>query len=226
MSSNDNITEILSRFSSSASQLADLIGRSSSDNGVSNALENARSSLNSLRLDTRLANDVSRSFRSNPGTSSGSSTSRATLPSVTRQQRSSSSHRFAPYRQSGKRGAGCEPKWFDVMLRVVDHVPELFEGTKSISNYQGQAILETAFFLTEDQTEDLVREKIMGVIRRQFQDFDGQFPYAARRNGNFLTLAADQNLDARGERTLKGNGSVYVVLDCPATPTDEVSHNP
>ena len=191
MSSNDNITEILSRFSSSASQLADLIGRSSSDNGVSNALENARSS---LRLDTRLANDVSRSFRSNPGTSSGSSTSRATLPSVTRQQRSSSSHRFAPYRQSGKRGAGCEPKWFDVMLRVVDHVPELFEGTKSISNYQGQAILETAFFLTEDQTEDLVREKIMGVIRRQFQDFDGQFSYAARRNGNFLTLAADQNL--------------------------------
>ena len=146
MSSNDNITEILSRFSSSASQLADLIGRSSSDNGVSNALENARSSLNSLRSDTRLANDVSRSFCSNPGTSSGSSTSRATLPSVTRQQRSSSSHRFAPYRQSGKRGAGREPKRFDVMLRVVDHVPELFEGTKSISNYQGQAILETAFF--------------------------------------------------------------------------------
>ena len=72
------------------------------------------------------------------------------------------------------------------MLRVVDHVPELFEGTKSISNYQEQAILETAFFLTEEQTEDLVREKIMGVIRRQFQDFDGQFPYAARRNGNFL----------------------------------------
>ena len=32
MSSNDNITEILSRFSRSASQLADLIGRSSSDN--------------------------------------------------------------------------------------------------------------------------------------------------------------------------------------------------
>ena len=94
MSSNDNITEILSRFSSSASQFADLIGCSSSDNGVSNALENARSSLNSLRLDTRLANDVSRSFHSNPGTSSGSSTSRATLPSVTRQQRSSSSHRL------------------------------------------------------------------------------------------------------------------------------------
>ena len=44
-------------------------------NGVSNALENARSSLNSLRSDTTLANDVSRSFRSNPGTSSGSSTS-------------------------------------------------------------------------------------------------------------------------------------------------------
>ena len=226
MSSNDNITEILSRFSSSASQLADLIGRSSSDNGVSNALENARSSLNSLWSDTRRANDVSYSFCSNPGTLSGSSTSRATLPSVTRQHRSSSSHRFAPYRQSGKRGAGREPKRFDVMLRVVDHVPELFEGTKSISNYQGQAILETAFFLTEDQTEDLVREKIMGVIRRQFQDFDGQFPYAGRRNGNFLTLAADQNLDARGEQTLKGNGSVYVMLDSPATPTDEVSHNP
>ena len=175
MSSNDNITEILSRFSSSASQLADLIGRSSSDNGVSNALENARSSLNSLRSDTRLANDVSRSFRSNPGTSSGSSTSRATLPSVTRQQRSSSSHRFAPYRQSGKRGAGREPKRFDMMLRVVDHVPELFEGTKSISNYQGQAILETAFFLTEDQTEDLVREKIMVSSVGSFKILMGSF---------------------------------------------------
>ena len=55
------------------------------------------------------------------------------------------------------------------MIRVVDHVPELFEGTKSISSYQGQAILEMAFFfLTEDQREDLAREKIMGVIRRQF----------------------------------------------------------
>ena len=74
MSSNDNITEILSRFSRSASHLADLIGRSPSDNGVSNAQENARSSLNSLWSD-RLANNVSRSFRSNPGTSSGSSTS-------------------------------------------------------------------------------------------------------------------------------------------------------
>ena len=39
----------------------------------------------------------------------------------------------------------------------------------------------------------------MGVIRRQFKDFDGQFSYAARRNRNFLTLAADQNLDARLE---------------------------
>ena len=146
MSSNDNITEILSRFSSSASQLADLIGRSSSDNGVSNALENARSSLNSLRLDTRLANDVSRSFRSNPGTSSGSSTSRATLPSVTRQQRSSSSHRFAPYRQSGKRGAGHEQKRFNMKFLVVDNILELFKGTKSISNCQGQSILATAFF--------------------------------------------------------------------------------
>ena len=145
MSSNDNITEILSRFSRSASQLADLIGRSPSDNGVSNALENARSSLNSLWSD-RLANNVSHSFHSNPGTSSGSSTSRATLPSVTRQHRSSSSHRFAPYRQSSKRGAGREPKRFDMKLLVVNHVPELFEGTKSIFNYQGQTILETAFF--------------------------------------------------------------------------------
>lgn len=169
MSSNDNITEILSRFSRSASQLADLIGRSLSDNGVSNALENARRSLNSLWSDTRLANDVCRSFCSNPGTLSGSSTSRATLPSVTRLHRSSSSHRFAPYRQSGERGAGHEPKRFDMKLLVVNHVLELFEGTKSISNYQGQAILATVFFfLTEDQTEVLVREKIMGVIHRQF----------------------------------------------------------
>ena len=60
----------------------------------------------------------------------------------------------------------------------------------------------------------------MGVIRQQFEDFDGQFSYAARRNRNV------QNLDARGVGTLKGNGSVYVVLDSPATPTDEISHNP
>ena len=146
MSSNDNITEILRRFSRSASQLADLTGRSLSDNGVSNALENARSSLNSLWSDTRLANDVSYSFWSNPGTLSGPSTSRATLPSVTRQHRSSSSHRFAPYRQSGKRGAGHERKQFNMKFLVVDNILELFKGTKSISNYQGQAILTTAFF--------------------------------------------------------------------------------
>ena len=108
MSSNDTITEILCRFSRPALQLADLTGRSLSDNGVSNALENARSSLNSLWSDTRRANDVSYSFCLNPGTLSGSSTSRATLPSVTSQHRSSSSHRFAPYRQRGKRGAGHE----------------------------------------------------------------------------------------------------------------------
>ena len=29
---------------------------------------------------------------------------------------------------------------------VVDNILELFKGTKSISNYQGQAILATAFF--------------------------------------------------------------------------------
>ena len=66
----------------------------------------------------------------------------------------------------------------------------------------------------------------MGVIHWQFKDFDGPFSYAAWRNRNFLTLAADQNLDAQGVWTLKGNGSVYVMLDSPTTPTDEVSHNP
>ena len=65
----------------------------------------------------------------------------------------------------------------------------------------------------------------MGVIRRQFKDFDGPFSYASQRNRNFLTLAANQNFNARGVQTLKGNGSVYVVLDSPTTPTDEVSHN-
>ena len=100
-------------------------------------------------------------------------------------------------------------------LLVIDHLPELSKGTRSISNYHGQAILETAFFLTENQTEDLVREKIMGVIRRQFKDFDGQFSYAVRRNRNFLTLAADQNLDARRVRTLKGNGSFMLCWILP-----------
>ena len=61
------------------------------------------------------------------------------------------------------------------MLRVVDHVPELFEGTKSISNYQGQAILETTFFLTEDQREDLVREKIMVSSVGSFKILMGSF---------------------------------------------------
>ena len=36
-----------------------------------------------------------------------------------------------------------------------------------------------------------------------------------------MSIAASQDLDARGVRTLKGTGSVYVVLDSSVGPDDD-----
>jgi len=109
-------------------------------------------------------------------------------------------------------------------LSVVDHIPELFGSgsTRSISNYRGGAVIETAFFLMEDESAHSVRNKIMEIIKSQFPDYGGEFLYASRRNRNQLFIAADQDMDARAVRTLKGTGSVYIVLDTSIAPEDEV----
>ncbi|KAJ7380584.1 hypothetical protein OS493_009051 [Desmophyllum pertusum] len=108
-------------------------------------------------------------------------------------------------------------------LLVVDFIPELFAASSkgNISNYRGDAVIETPFFIMEDQTAVAVKNKVMAVIKNQYDDYGGQFVFASRRNRNFLSIAGEQDLDARGVHTLKGSGCVYVVLDTPVGPTDE-----
>ena len=65
---------------------------------------------------------------------------------------------------------------------------------------------------------NLVFDKIMDVI-------SGQFFFTTRRNRNQLTIVANQDLDTRGVRTLKGTGSVCVVLDTPVGHDDEVCNS-
>lgn len=78
-------------------------------------------------------------------------------------------------------------------LVVVDYITELFTGNRSINTYRGEAVLETAFFLMEDQTADLVRAKIMDVICGKFADFYGQFFFTTQSNRNQLSIAANQD---------------------------------
>ena len=83
-------------------------------------------------------------------------------------------------------------------------------------------MIETAFFLMEDKSAHLVRNKIMEIIKSQYPDYKGEFVYETRRNRNQLFIAADRDMDARAVRTLKGTGSVYIVLDTSIAPEDEV----
>ena len=78
----------------------------------------------------------------------------------------------------------------------------------------------------EDDTANLVHDKLMDIIKAQYPEYDGDFCFVTRRNRNQLTIAANQDLDARGLRTLKGTGSVYIVLDMLVTRDDEVSFSP
>lgn len=100
-------------------------------------------------------------------------------------------------------------------LLIINYIPELFAPSShgSISNFRGDAIIETPFTLMEDEGAVAVKTKVKGVINRRYPDYDGGFSFASRRNRNFLSIAAEQDLDARGVNTLKGSGCVYVVVD-------------
>ena len=74
----------------------------------------------------------------------------------------------------------------------------------------------------EDESANSVQNKIMEIIKIQYPDYEGEFVYATRRNRNQLFIAADRDMDARAVRTLKGTGSVYIVLDTSIAPEDKV----
>ena len=99
-------------------------------------------------------------------------------------------------------------------LMVIDSIPELI-SKGSITNYNGDTVIETPFFLMDDQTAEDVNVKILRIIQKQFPEYDSQFFFASRRNKNRLSIAVNQDLDARGVHTLKGSGCVYVVLENP-----------
>lgn len=108
-------------------------------------------------------------------------------------------------------------------LMVIDCISELLSDN-SITNYSGDTVVESSLTLLEDESPSDVKAKILRLIREQFPDYEGQFFFASRRNKNRLSIAADQDLDARGMYTLKGSGSVYVVLENSLTISeDEVS---
>ena len=72
-----------------------------------------------------MATSVSQSFNRSSAAGNSSSSSRPTLPSVSRKQ--APSHRFSPYsREKGKKKSAREPRRYDMKLSVVDHIPELF----------------------------------------------------------------------------------------------------
>ena len=219
--------DINSKLGDVAIALTDIVSRLQAASGsTSSELERARNAVRSLQSDAGMATSVSQSFNRSSAAGNFSSSSRPTLPSVSRKQ--APSHRFSPYsREKGKKKSAREPRRYDMKLCVVDHIPELFGSgsARSISNYRGGAVIETAFFLMEDESAHSVRDKIMEIIKSQYPDYVGEFVYATRRNRNHLFVAADQDMDARAVRTLKGTGSVYIVLDTSVAPEDEVRYH-
>lgn len=217
--------DINSKLGEVATVLSELVSSLKSGSGASSSsseLDKARDAVRSLQSDAGMATNVSRSFN-RPSTSGLSS--RATLPSVSKKQ--APSHRFSPYsREKGKRKSAREPRRYDMKLAVVDYIPELFGSgsARSITNYRGEAVIETAFFLMEDESTHAVNNKIMEIVKSQYPDYRGEFVYATRCNRNQLTVAADQDMDVRAVKTLKGTGSVYIILDTSVAPEDEVRY--
>ena len=74
-------------------------------------------------------------------------------------------------------------------LMVIDCIPELLSDN-SITNYNGDTVMESPFFLLEDELTSNVKAKILHLIRKQFPDYEGQFFFASRRNENRLSIAA------------------------------------
>ena len=193
---------------------------SDADQSPSNSFVGARDALRSLRSsDTTLSSDMSSSFRrpreaSNPQSSTSSRS--ATLPSLARGRGSShnwSSRRQStfPYSRRSNSRKPRNPRRYDMNLMVIDSIPELI-SKGSIANYNGETVIETPFFLMEDQTAEDVNAQILHIIQKQFPDYDSQFFFASRRNKNRLSIAVNQELDARGVHTLKGSGCVCIVV--------------
>ena len=114
----------------------------------------------------------------------------------------------------------------DIKLAVVDYIPKLFSSgsTRSVKNYRGGAVIETALFLMEDESAYAVHNKIMDIIKSQYPDYPDEFVYATRLNRNQLTVVADQDMDTMAVRTLKGTGNVYFVLDTSVANKDKVKY--
>ena len=204
---------------------------SGADHSPSTSFHGARNALQSLRsADATLSGDMSSSFSrsSNPQSAGTEPRRNRTLPSVARGR--GSSHNWSSRRQSTfpyGRGTNARkpknPRRFEMKLMVIDCIPELLSDN-SITNYSGDTVVESSLTLLKDESPSDVKAKILRLIRKQFPDYEGQFFFASRRNKNRLSITADQDLDARGEYTLKGSGSVYVVLENSLTISeDEVS---
>ena len=57
-------------------------------------------------------------------------------------------------------------------LMVIDCIPELLSDN-SITNYNGDTVVESSFFLLEDESPSDVKAKILRLIRKQFPDYEG-----------------------------------------------------
>ena len=166
---------------------------------------------------------------SNPQSAGAEPRRNRTLPSVAHGR--GSSHNWSSQSQSTfPYGHGTNtqklknPRQFNMKLMVISCIPDLLSDN-SITNYSGDTVVESPFFLLQDELPSDVKAKILRLIRKQFPDYERQFFFASRRNKIHLSIAVDQDLDARGVYTLKGSGSsVYIVLENSLTISeDEVS---
>ena len=106
--------DINSTLVDAAKALSDIVSRLQASNGTTDSdLERARNAVRSLHSDADMANRVSQSFNRSSAAGNNSSSSRPTLPSVSRKQ--APSHRFAPYsREKRKKKSAREPKRYDI----------------------------------------------------------------------------------------------------------------
>ena len=199
--------DINSKLGDVAIALTDIVSCLQAASGTtSSELERARNAVRSLQSDAGMATSVSQSFNRSSAAGNSSTSRRPTLPSVSRKP--CPSHRFSPYsREKGKKKSAREPRRYDMKLSVVDHIPELFGSgsARSISNYRGGAVIEMAFFLMEDESAHLVRNKIMEIIKSQYPDYEGEFVYATRHNRNQLFVAGRSGHGREGSPNSKRN---------------------
>lgn len=146
---------------------------SSADHSPSTSFHGTRNALQSLRsADATLSGDMSSSFSrsSNPQSAGTEPRRNRTLPSVARGR--GSSHNWSSWRQSTfpyGRGTNTwkpkNPRRFDMKLMVIDCIPKLLSDN-SITNYSGDTVVESPFFLLEDELPSDVKAKILRLIRK------------------------------------------------------------